>query len=61
MVRPACISTDGGTARRSYQGTRARQEGARHRVANVFDDLKRLRAGITLGMPLRQAIEHGRD
>jgi prevent-host-death family protein len=33
----------------------------RQRVANVFDDLKRLRAGTTLGMPLRQAIEHGRD
>jgi prevent-host-death family protein len=33
----------------------------RQRVANVFDDLKRLRAGPTLGMPLRQAIEQGRD
>jgi len=33
----------------------------RQRVASVFDDLERLRAGTTLGMPLRQAIEHGRD
>ena len=33
----------------------------RQRVASAFDDLKRLRAGTTLGMPLRQAIEHGRD
>jgi prevent-host-death family protein len=33
----------------------------RQRVAKVFDDLKRLRAGTTLDMPLRQAIELGRD
>ncbi|MCU0922028.1 MAG: type II toxin-antitoxin system prevent-host-death family antitoxin [Burkholderiaceae bacterium] len=33
----------------------------RQRVAKVFDDLKQLRAGTTLGVPLRQAIEHGRD
>jgi len=35
--------------------------GARHAVTDVFDDLKRLRAGTTLDLPLRQAIEHGRD
>jgi prevent-host-death family protein len=33
----------------------------RQRVANTFDDLKRLRTGTTLAMPLRQAIELGRD
>ncbi len=33
----------------------------RQRVAKVFDDLKRLRTGTTLDMPLRQAIELGRD
>ena len=33
----------------------------RQRVAKVFDDLKRLRSGTTLDMPLRQAIELGRD
>jgi prevent-host-death family protein len=33
----------------------------RQRVAKVFDDLKRLRAGTTLDIPLRQAIALGRD
>jgi prevent-host-death family protein len=33
----------------------------RQRVAKAFDDLKRLRTGTTLDMPLRQAIELGRD
>jgi len=33
----------------------------RQRVVNAFDDLKQLRTGMTLDMPLRQAIELGRD
>jgi prevent-host-death family protein len=33
----------------------------RQLVAKVFDDLKQLRTGTTLDMPLRQAIELGRD
>jgi prevent-host-death family protein len=33
----------------------------RQLVANVFDDLKQLRTGTTLDMPLRQAVELGRD
>ncbi len=31
------------------------------RVAEVFAELGRLRAGTTLGLPLRQAIDTGRD
>ena len=33
----------------------------RQHVAQIFDQLARLRAGTTLGQPLRQAIEAGRD
>lgn len=33
----------------------------RQRVAEALDELKRLRAGTTLDLPLRQAIELGRD
>jgi prevent-host-death family protein len=40
---------------------RSQAKAQHQRVANVFDDLKRLRAGTTLDLPLRQAIEHGRD
>jgi hypothetical protein len=30
-------------------------------VAAAFDELGRLRSGTTLGLPLRQTIEQGRD
>ncbi len=33
----------------------------RKRVAQVFEELARLRYGVSLDMPLRQAIELGRD
>ena len=42
-------------------GKRSLALAQRQRVANVFDHLKRLRADTTLDMPLRQAIELGRD
>jgi len=40
---------------------RSQAQAQRQRVASAFDDLKRLRIGTTLDMPLRQAIELGRD
>ena len=33
----------------------------RHRVAEAFDELSKLRRGVSLDIPLRQAIEAGRD
>ena len=44
------------TAKRSQA-----QAQRRRRVAEAIDELERLRAGTTLGMPLRQAIDLGRD
>ena len=49
------VSAEPATAKRSLA------QAQRQRVAGVFDDLKRLRTGVTLDMPLRQAIELGRD
>jgi len=40
---------------------RSSAQAQRQRVADAFDGLKRLRAGTTLDMPLRQAIDLGRD
>jgi prevent-host-death family protein len=40
---------------------RAQAQGHKQRVVEALDALKRLRAGTTLDMPLRQAIELGRD
>jgi hypothetical protein len=33
----------------------------RQRVAEAFEELSKLRRGVSLDIPLRQAIEHGRD
>lgn len=40
---------------------RAKSGTQRQRVREVFEDLKRLRSGVQLSSPLRDAIEHGRD
>jgi len=40
---------------------RVQAQGKGQRVSEAFDALKRIRAGTTLDMPLRQAIELGRD
>lgn len=40
---------------------RSQAQAQRQRVAEALDELKRLRAGTTLDLPLRQAIEQGRD
>ena len=40
---------------------RSQAQAQRQRVADAFDELKRLRTGTTLDMPLRKAIELGRD
>jgi prevent-host-death family protein len=42
-------------ARRSQANTQ------RQRVAHAFDELSQLRRGVNLDVPLRQAIESGRD
>jgi prevent-host-death family protein len=42
-------------ARRSQASTQ------RQRVAKAFDELAQLRQGVRLDLPLRQAIESGRD
>ncbi len=33
----------------------------RQRVAAAFEELSKLRCGVSLEIPLRRAIEHGRD
>ena len=38
-----------------------RAQSQRQRVAAVFDALKRARKGVTLDIPVRQAIDEGRD
>ncbi len=43
-------------ATRSSKATTQRQ-----RVARALDELSQLRRGVSLDMPLRQAIESGRD
>jgi len=40
---------------------RAQAQGKGRGVSEALDALKRIRAGTTLDMPLRQAIELGRD
>jgi prevent-host-death family protein len=40
---------------------RSKSTAQRQRVAEAFDELARLRAGSTLDVPLREAIEQGRD
>jgi len=40
---------------------RSQSSAQRQRVAEVFDELARLRAGTTLDVPLQQAIGQGRD
>jgi antitoxin (DNA-binding transcriptional repressor) of toxin-antitoxin stability system len=40
---------------------RAQASAQQQRVSEAFDDLARLGAGTTLDLPLRQAIEEGRD
>jgi len=40
---------------------RSQAQTQRQRVTEALGALKRLRAGTTLGMPLQQAIELGRD
>jgi prevent-host-death family protein len=40
---------------------RSQSNNQRQRVAQAFDDLRQLRAGTTLDLPLRQVIEQGRD
>ena len=37
------------------------QRTQRQRVRADFEDLERLRGGVQLGSPLREAVEHGRD
>ena len=41
--------------------TRSQVQAQRQRVAAAFGELGRLRSGTTLGVPLRRAIEQGRD
>ena len=40
---------------------RSQSNAQRQRVAEAFDELARLRAGSALDVPLREAIEQGRD
>ncbi len=40
---------------------RAKSNTQRQRVAQAFDALSLLRRGVSLDLPLRQAIESGRD
>lgn len=40
---------------------RAAAVSQRQRVAGVFDTLRAQRKGVTLDLPLRQAIQQGRD
>jgi hypothetical protein len=40
---------------------RSQSNAQRQRVAEAFEKLSKLRRGVSLDMPLRQAIEHGRD
>ena len=39
----------------------SRSNAQRQRVTDAFDALAALRAGVTLDLPLRDAIEQGRD
>jgi len=40
---------------------RSQSNAQRQRVAEAFEELSKLRRGVSLDIPLRQAIEHGRD
>jgi hypothetical protein len=40
---------------------RSQSNAQRQRVALALDDLSQLRRGLSLDLPLRQAIESGRD
>jgi prevent-host-death family protein len=40
---------------------RSQSNAQRQRVAEAFEELSKLRRGVSLDIPLRQAIEQGRD
>lgn len=40
---------------------RSKSNAQRQRVAEAFEELSKLRRGVSLDVPLRQAIEQGRD
>jgi len=42
-------------------GSRSATAVRRQRIAAVFEELRRARQGVTLDLPLRDAIEEGRD